>query len=255
MKKNICIFYLSIFAGTILYSLEIYAQIPPEFVYLRKVDPSIIQDIRYRTSHNFIGSPIKGYQAGECVLTRQAAQALASVQKELQQSGLSLKVFDCYRPQMAVDEFIEWSRQPDDQKMKKEFYPRVDKKDFFALGYVAAKSGHTRGSTVDLTIVPKGAAPAPSFNPTQDLVNCNAPYLQRFKDQGIDMGGGFDCMDKISHTNFLGINPVAHFNRLILKTLMEKYGFAPYAYEWWHFTLKNEPYPNCYFNFPITSIK
>jgi zinc D-Ala-D-Ala dipeptidase len=226
--------------------------LPSGFVYLRDIDPSIRQDIRYATSHNFIGRPIRGYQAGECILTRPAATALAKVQKELLQSGLSLKVFDCYRPQMAVDEFIAWSRQTNDQKMKAEFYPRVDKADFFKLGYVAEQSGHSRGSTMDLTIVPLLYPPPRPYHEGQTLVSCIASYPQRFPDAGVDMGTGFDCMDEWSHPDSRAINTVAWYNRLILKTLMEKYGFEPLDTEWWHFTLKNEPYPKTYFNFPVS---
>lgn len=226
---------------------------PNDFVYLRDIDATILQDIRYATPHNFIGAPIKGYQAGECILTRQSADALARVQKKLLQSNLSLKVYDCYRPQMAVDEFIAWSQQPNDHKMKEEFYPRVNKADFFSLGYVAAKSGHSRGSTMDLTIVPLGAAVPKSYREGQSLVACTAPYTQRFHDQSVDMGTGFDCMDELSHNDSTSISTVAYYDRLILKTLMEKYGFSAYQPEWWHFTLKNEPYPDTYFNFPIVA--
>lgn len=210
--------------------------LPAGFVYLHDIDPTIIQDIRYATAHNFIGSPIKGYGAAECILTRQAAEALSRVQTELLQSKLSLKVFDCYRPQMAVNEFITWSRQPNDQKMKQEFYPRVNKADFFTLGYVAAKSGHTRGSTMDLTIVPVGAVSPKPYRKVQALVACTAPYSQRFYDEGIDMGTGFDCMDEWAHNDNNKISVVAYYHRLILKNLMEKYGFIAYQPEWWHFT-------------------
>jgi zinc D-Ala-D-Ala dipeptidase len=229
------------------------APLPPEdFVYLREVAPSVHQDIRYATPHNFIGKPIHGYQAAECILTRRAAEALAKVQQELSQSGLSLKVFDCYRPQMAVDEFIAWSQNPKDQAMKQEFYPRVNKADFFTLGYVAAKSGHSRGSTVDLTIVPLNAAAPKSYKNGQTLRSCIGPYLQRFPDAGVDMGTGFDCMDELSHNDSEAVNTVAFYHRLMLQKLMEKYGFNPLQEEWWHFTLKNEPFPQTYFNFPIT---
>lgn len=227
--------------------------LPLDFVYLKEIDPSIQQDIRYFTSHNFIGSPIVGYQAPECILTKAAAQALSAIQKELQQSGLSLKVYDCYRPQRAVNEFIAWSQKTEDQKMKAEFYPRVNKADFFVLGYVGAKSGHTRGSTVDLTIIPVGAK-SQAYRPNQPLIACDAPYSQRFNDGSIDMGTGFDCMDPLSHNDNQSINPAAYKNRQLLKTMMEKHGFLPFQTEWWHFTLKNEPHPDSYFDFPVTSL-
>lgn len=225
-------------------------ELPPGFVYLKEIDPTITQDIRYATNHNFLGRPVKGYETGACILTRSTALALARVQKELLQSRLSLKVYDCYRPQMAVDEFIAWSQRPDDHLTKTEFYPRVNKSDVFKLGYVAEKSGHSRGSTVDLTIGPIGGESA-IYLTEQPLIPCIAPYTQRFKDGGIDMGTGYDCMDELSHNDNLNIGPVAYYNRLLLKALMEKQGFSDYTPEWWHFTLKDEPYPNDYFNFPV----
>ncbi|MGB6976311.1 MAG: M15 family metallopeptidase, partial [Gammaproteobacteria bacterium] len=202
--------------------------LPPGFVYLKDIDATIVQDIRYSTYHNFIGRPIKGYETGECILTKPAALALANTQKELQHAALSLKVYDCYRPQMAVDDFIAWSQQPNAQQMKAEFYPRVNKVDFFKLGYVAAKSSHTRGSTVDLTLVPISNLAQEQYHPGQKLIACFVPYLKRFHDGSIDMGTGFDCMDELSHNDNNAINLVAYHHRLLLKKLMEKYGFVPY---------------------------
>ncbi len=225
--------------------------VPTGFVYLHDVDPTILQDIRYHTYHNFVGRPISGYEVAQCILTKQAAVALAHVQDELRKSNLSLKVFDCYRPQMAVDDFIAWSKQADQQQAKAEFYPRVNKADFFRLGYVAAKSGHTRGSTVDLTIVPIPTMQSAVYQRGQKLVSCYAPYLQRFFDSGIDMGTGFDCMDPLSHSDNTQVGLVPYQNRLLLHNIMVKYGFMPLAEEWWHFTLRDEPYKNTYFNFPI----
>lgn len=225
------------------------AALPDDFVYLSAIDPSIRQDIRYAGEHNFIGSPIKGYNKAECILTKSAALALAKVQKNLVKQGLSLQVYDCYRPQSAVDQFIAWSSQPNLQQMREEFYPRVDKSDFFKLGYVAAKSGHTRGSTVDLTIIsPLGATQ--HYKSGQPLVACFAPYGQRFADAGIDMGSGYDCLDPLSH-NDAKISAKANANRKLLQQQMEQNGFEPYAKEWWHFTLKNEPHPNTYYDFPV----
>ncbi len=132
------------------------AEMPAGFVWLKDVDPTIEQEIRYYGDHNFLGRPVAGYEAPECILTKQAAEALRAVQRELEGSRLSLKVYDCYRPQRAVDDFVAWSKDVADQTMKAEFYPRVDKARVFELGYIAEKSGHTRGSTVDLTIVPAG---------------------------------------------------------------------------------------------------
>lgn len=228
---------------------------PEGFVRLRDVAPDILQDIRYHGSHNFLGRPVDGYTDAECILTTQAAQALKAVNEELRQAGQGVLVFDCYRPQRAVTDFVQWSKKPADQATKAEFYPAVDKKDFFKLGYVAEKSGHSRGSTVDLTIIPLPAPKPEAYAPGQPLVNCTAAYGQRYRDGGIDMGTGFDCMDEKSHPLTGDVPAEAKANRLKLRALMEKHGFAPYDYEWWHFTLKNEPFPKTFFDFPVTAGK
>lgn len=226
--------------------------LPDGFVYLSDVDPSIVQDIRYHGEHNFLGRPVKGYEASECILSIDAAKALKGAQDQLAPAGLGLMVFDCYRPQKAVDDFVAWSAKPADQATKAEFYPRVDKKNFFELGYVAKKSGHSRGSTVDLTVVPRPFVPPTGNTPGQPLVSCYAPLGQRFQDGGLDMGGGFDCMDAISHSLSGAVSPQARANRMLLRQVMEAQGFKPYEYEWWHFTLKNEPFPETAFTFPVS---
>ncbi len=229
-------------------------KIPDDFVELHQIAPKILYDIRYITNHNFVGRPIKGYEAARCLLTRPAALALANVEKELLQSSLSLKVYDCYRPQQAVDDFAQWSTKPHLQQMKKEFYPRVDKNQSFKLGYVAYKSGHSRGSTVDLTIVNLPVSQSSNtFHQGQPLIPCYAPYLERFQDGSINMGTGYDCFDKLANYTIRSrnIGIIAFQNRSLLRKLMKKYGFVPYNNEWWHFTLKKEPYPNTYFNFTI----
>jgi D-alanyl-D-alanine dipeptidase len=207
--------------------------------------------MRYANEHNFLGHPVHGYDAPECILTRPAAIALREVQKKLKSLSLSLKVYDCYRPQMAVNEFIQWSKQTNQQQMKNEFYPRIDKRDFFKLGYVAEKSGHSRGSTVDLTIVRLPMKPEPHYHRGQALTACNAPYNKRYPDHSIDMGTGFDCMDPDAHLDATHLTLSAIENRKQLIILMQQQGFKPYPYEWWHFTLKEEPYPDTYFNFRI----
>lgn len=224
--------------------------LPNGFVYLRDIDPSIQQEMRYAGYHNFVGHPLPGYQDHACILTKPAALALKQVQTELQRSKLSLKVYDCYRPQTTVDAFINWSKKSNQQSMKAEFYPRINKADFFKLGYAAKRSGHSRGSTVDLTIIPIDSKSA-VYRPGQALVACFAPYRHRFKDNSIDMGTGFDCMDVLSHPQNKQLNKVVYFNRMLLRQMMLKYGFTPIAEEWWHFTLKNEPFKGRYFNFPV----
>jgi D-alanyl-D-alanine dipeptidase len=229
--------------------------LPEGFVYLKDVAPDIVQDVRYAGDHNFLGRPVQGYQAPACILTKEAAQALKGVQADLRKQGLGLKVFDCYRPQRAVDDFVAWSADTADQATKAEFYPRVDKKDFFDLGYVAKKSGHSRGSTMDLTIIAWPPAPQAPYVKGQALTPCTGPYEQRFADGGLDMGTGFDCMDELSHSLSHKVSRLAQADRAKLRNLMVKHGFAPYEYEWWHFTLKNEPFPQTYFDFPVAARK
>jgi len=241
---------------TLFFPLFSYAEkIPKGFVYLKDVAPSILQDMRYAGYHNFVGRPIKGYHAKACILTRQAAKALARVQTTLLKSNLSLKVYDCYRPQSASNDFMAWSKNRKNTKMKGEFYPRVSKNRLFKLGYIAKKSGHSRGSTVDLTIVPIPTPPEAHYVRGQPLKSCFSPYLKRYRDNSIDMGTGYDCLDSLTQAFNPRVGIVSYDNRMLLRHIMQKYGFAPYTKEWWHFTLKNEPYKNTYFYFPILSEK
>ncbi|MCH9755745.1 MAG: M15 family metallopeptidase [Gammaproteobacteria bacterium] len=231
-------------------SMTSYA-LPKGFVYLQDVAPDIVQEMRYATYHNFVGRPIKGYEQGQCILTKAAARQLARVQQVLEQAGYGLKVYDCYRPQMAVEDFIAWSQKPNQKAMKAEFYPKIDKKDFFKRGYVAEYSGHSRGSTVDLTVIQLPPKKQDSYHEGQVLSACYAPFGVRFRDNSIDMGTGFDCIDTRSHVMSPHISKTAHQNRMMLKAVMKKHGFRSYWKEWWHFTLRNEPYPAQYFNFPV----
>jgi zinc D-Ala-D-Ala dipeptidase len=224
---------------------------PTTFVALHEFDPTILHDIRYTTRHNFIGRRIDGYQEPLCILTRPAARALERAQDALLAVGYSLKVYDCYRPQRAVDDFVRWAERLDADRMKAEFYPDVDKSQLFENGYIAARSGHSRGSTVDLTLVALPAAPQPVWRPSMGLVPCFAPYRERFPDNSVDMGTGYDCFDTLSHTLDPRIKPKAHQNRLLLKSILEAVGFINYANEWWHYTLADEPFPNRYFDFPV----
>jgi D-alanyl-D-alanine dipeptidase len=243
----------SLLCCALAFSFSVGAKsLPKGFVYLNAVDPTIIQELRYAGYHNFLGRPVKGYEhAKGCILTQEAAQGLKAVQTELRKNQLSLKVYDCYRPQRAVNDFMAWSRQPKDQPMKAEFYPRVNKADVFKLGYVAEKSGHSRGSTMDLTLVPLKPAKQEAYQRGQKLFACYSPSYQRFQDNSLNMGSGYDCLDEVAHVDYEAISPVAHANRLILNGVMVKYGFKPYAKEWWHFTLEKEPYPQTYFDFPV----
>ncbi|MCO5316385.1 MAG: M15 family metallopeptidase [Solirubrobacterales bacterium] len=221
------------------------------FSALRDHLPGIIEEMRYTGRHNFVGRPIRGYREPICLLTRQAARALVPVQRTLRRHRLQLKIYDCYRPQRAVDDFVRWARDRADNLMKREFYPRVPKGRLFADGYIAAKSGHSRGSTVDLTIVPRPAGRQQRFRPGMRLVSCTAPRGLRFRDNSIEMGTGFDCFDRRSHTLNPNIRGRAKRNRLLLKRVMNRNGFRNLPEEWWHYTLRNEPFPDTYFNFPV----
>jgi zinc D-Ala-D-Ala dipeptidase len=226
---------------------------PAAFVSLHTLDPSILLDIRYFTTHNFVGRRIHGYRAPLCILTRPAAEGLARAQAALVPQGYTLKVYDCYRPQRAVDDFVRWARRLHDQRMKREFYPRVDKSRLFADGYIAERSGHSRGSTMDLTLVKLPARKQPKWRRgTFGLVPCFAPYDERFPDNTIDMGTGYDCFDTLAHTLDPRIQGVQRDNRLLLKSAMETAGFTNYVNEWWHYTLRDEPFPDTYFNFPVS---
>jgi D-alanyl-D-alanine dipeptidase len=208
--------------------LDIFADEKPDnFVYLTEIIPSLQQDIRYFSHNNFVGRPITGYKRPVCILTRSAAHALLKLQTALNKKNLGLLVYDCYRPQMAVNDFIQWSQQSEDQRMKGLFYPRIDKRKLFKLNYIAPRSGHTRGSTVDLTLI--------------NLQN----------NQALDMGTPFDYLDPLSHPDNRDVSREQFQNRMLLRTLMIQFGFRPIKTEWWHFTLSNEPYKNTYFNFLV----
>jgi len=226
-------------------------KMPEAFVDIQKIIPDVVLDIRYYGPHNFVGEKVDGYLAPKCFLTKEAAEALSKVQKELEPFSLSLKIYDCYRPQKAVNHFVRWATEIENTKTKKEFYPTVDKKNLFKDGYIDGKSGHSRGSTLDLTIVPLPAPSQADYIPGQQLFECYLPAAKRFGDNSIDMGTGFDCFDELSHTANTNIGRQQKINRLLLKSLMEKHGFRNYDKEWWHFTLKNEPYPDTYFDFVI----
>ncbi|MFC3571841.1 M15 family metallopeptidase [Streptomyces yaanensis] len=225
---------------------------PADFVALSSVDPTILQEIRYFTPHNFVGERIDGYRQPLCILTRPAAEALHKAQMKLLSEGYTLKVYDCYRPQRAVDHFVRWAKDLDDQRMKAEFYPQVDKTRLFADGYIAEKSGHSRGSTMDLTIVRLPARPTRPYAPGEPLVPCYAPEGERFPDNSVDMGTGYDCFDTLAHTDDPRIVGEQRANRQLLKSTLENLGFVNLAEEWWHYTYKPESYPDTYFDFPVS---
>ena len=201
--------------------------LPKEFAYVKEKIPSIIEEIRYYGKDNFIGQPIDGYLAPKAILTTQATEALKKVQEELHRFGLGLKVFDAYRPQKAVDHFVRWGLDLLDTKMQEEYYPTVQKNNLFKEGYIAKRSGHSRGSTVDLTIIDLE---------TQEALN---------------MGTPFDFFGKVSWVAYDNFPFQQRANRLLLHSVMLKYGFKSYPQEWWHFTLRDEPYPKRYFEFDV----
>ncbi|MBV6647555.1 MAG: M15 family metallopeptidase [Cyclobacteriaceae bacterium] len=202
-------------------------QLPLGFVYVDDVIPDIAIELRYYSNNNFVGDTIDGYLNERLIISQAAATALLKVQKDLKEIGLKLKIFDGYRPQKAVNHFVRWAQNLPDTSMKSRFYPNVDKSNLFKLGYIASKSGHTRGSTLDLTIIDQKTGVE------------------------LDMGGPFDFFGPISHHSYQNLSPIQLSNRKLLKSTMLRYGFRSYSKEWWHYTLNNEPFPDRYFDFDV----
>lgn len=221
---------------------------PEGFVRLSDVAPDIVQEIRYAGEHNFMGRPVNGYEAPQCWLTREAADALGQVQSAVKAQGYSLKVYDCFRPQRAVSDFVEWAKDPADDATRAEFYPRLAKDQLFPRGLIADKSGHSRGSTVDATLVPLGSGASPAWQVSDPIADCAAPVAVRFPDTSIDMGTGFDCFDPLAATDDTRITAEQQANRRILLAAMEAAGFTNLPEEWWHYTLEDEPFPDEYFD-------
>ena len=217
-------FYFLIF---LLTGFTIYENLPEGFVYVDEVIPDIVYDIRYAGEHNFVGKPIDGYEVERAILSAKAAQALKNVQADLIQKDYMLKVYDAYRPQRAVNQFMEWARDENDTLMKSEFYPDIDKRNLFKLGYIATRSGHSRGSTLDLTLI--------------HVENC----------ENVDMGSPYDFFGEISHHRTTQITAQQKQNRELLRLTMRKHGFRSYSEEWWHYTYDAEPFRDTYFDFPI----
>ena len=202
---------------------------PSGFVLLADYVPQIVQEIRYYSTYNFIGDRIDGYEEPCALLTVEAARALKAVSNELIVQGYRLKVFDAYRPACAVKHFVLWGIEDQDVRMKPYFYPELEKQELFARGYIAKQSSHSRGSAVDLTL------------------------LDMKSGKELDMGGPFDLFSEVSHPDYRGISAEQYDNRMILRRAMLRNGFLPIDCEWWHFVLANEPYPDTYFNFPVSS--
>ena len=203
------------------------SDVPDNFIYLTEVIPRLCFDLRYYSDDNFIGQPIPGYHANVIIVTLQAAMALKKVQQDLAYSNFSLKIFDGYRPQTAVDYFIRWANDPDDQRMKATYYPNMDKDEIIPKGYIVEKSSHSRGSTVDLTI------------------------MSNDDGRELDMGTAFVVFDQKSWPSDTTVTVQQRANRQLLRSVMSKHGFVGLEEEWWHFTLRDEPYPDTYFDFPV----
>lgn len=202
-------------------------ELPEGFVYAKSIIADLDVELRYFSTNNFVGDTVKGYHANKLILTRQTAEALKNVQDELQQQNLCLKVYDGYRPQEAVNHFVEWARDLKDTLKKAEFYPKVDKQNLFKDGYIASRSGHSRGSTVDLTIIDG---------------NTGIP---------LDMGSTYDFFGEKSWVDCTDITESQKTNRMLLQAVMLKHNFRNYPKEWWHFTLRWEPFPETYFDFKV----
>ena len=199
------------------------------FVLLSDFVPAIVQEIRYFSTYNFVGDRIDGYEEPCAIITKEAARALKLVSNEMNVRGYRLKVFDAYRPVSAVKHFMLWSIEDQDLRMKPYFYPDIDKEELFNSGYIAKQSSHSRGSAIDLTL------------------------LDMATGKELDMGSPFDFFGEISHPDYMGITKEQYNNRMVLKDAMTRHGFEPIDCEWWHFSLKDEPYPDIYFNFPNTA--
>ena len=221
--------WLSGYVQTIEKLLTVQAQAAGRegFVHVTDRCANVILEIRYFSAYNFVGKRIDGYAAPQAILSEPAAKALCKAAAAAEQKGYVFKIFDAYRPQAAVDHFVRWGKDAADILMKPIFYPQVDKSRVFELGYIATRSGHSRGSTVDLTLV------------------------DRQSGKELDMGTPFDFFGAASHHGAKGMTPQQEANRLLLLGLMENVGFKRYDEEWWHYTLKNEPYPDSYFNFAV----
>jgi D-alanyl-D-alanine dipeptidase len=211
--------------------------LPGGFVYLRDVDPTIIQDIRYATSNNFVGKPLAGYEAGECVVKREVAFRLKNIQQELAKQKLSLKMFDCYRPVGAVADMVTWSRNGKETAAERRYNPAFRKADLFRLGYIATHSGHSTGSALDLTLVDLTTDNSARFDSTKSYADCTAPVEARVPEGSVDMGTGYDCSDLKSHTAARSITPSQRSWRNTLRAAMARQGFVNYSKEWWHFSL------------------
>ncbi|MFG6687681.1 M15 family metallopeptidase [Mariniflexile sp. HNIBRBA6329] len=220
MKYNIMFLF-------VFFCFGMFAQLPEGFVYVKTIIPDLEVELKYHTENNFVGKRVDGYQSNKLILTKESALALKKVQKTLLDKNLCLKVYDGYRPQRAVNHFMAWAQDLNDTINKAYYYPDVDKLNLFAEDYIATRSGHSKGSTVDVTIIDGNTGEA------------------------LDMGSTYDFFGKASWTDYNNITDTQKVNRKLLLEVMTKHGFVNFYKEWWHYTLKNEPFPNTYFDFPV----
>ncbi|MGB9115362.1 M15 family metallopeptidase [Bradyrhizobium sp.] len=225
--------------------------LPGGFAYLGDIDTTIPQDIRYAGANNFVGRPLAGYGAAECVVKRDVGLALKRVQAELGSQHLLLKVLDCYRPARAVHDMAVWAENGQETPAERRYNPAFSKKDLFRLGYIAEHSGHSTGAAVDLTLVDLKADDASAFDPNKAYADCTAPAAARAPEASVDMGTGYDCSDLKAHTAARSITEGQRRWRNLLVTAMAKQGFVNYAKEWWHFSLPGAAGPA--YDFPITA--
>ena len=224
--------------------------LPGGFVFLRDIDPSIIQDIRYAGANNFVGRRLSGYEAAECVVKREVGLALQRVQRELKPQNLSLKMLDCYRPKRAVHDMVMWAQDGRETPAGRRFNPVLHKKDLFRLGYIASHSGHSTGAALDLTLVDLKADNSATFDPDKTYADCTAPVEARAPEGSVDMGTGYDCSDLKANTAANSITSAQRRWRNALVMVMAKQGFVNYSKEWWHFSLPGAGGPA--YDFPIT---
>jgi D-alanyl-D-alanine dipeptidase len=224
-------------AGFSFAPVAVAQALPDDFVYLRDVEPTIPQDIRYAGSNNFVGRPLAGYDAAECVVKRNVALLLQSIQQELALQGLSLKMLDCYRPVRAVRDMVAWARDGHETPAQKRYNPAFSKADLFRLGYIAEQSGHSTGAAVDLTLVDLKANNSAVFDPRKAYADCTAPATARVPEGSVDMGTSYDCSDVKAHTAAKSITSAQRRWREKLVLLMARRGFVNYSKEWWHFSL------------------
>lgn len=211
--------------------------LPGGFAYLAEIDPTIRQDIRYAGVNNFMGRPLAGYEAAECIVKRDVGLALKRVQAELLAQNLSLKMLDCYRPTRAVQNIVVWAQNGQETPAERRYNPAFSKRDLFRLGYFAHHSGHSTGAAVDLTVMDLGAPNSASFDPNKAYADCTAPEAARAPEGSVDMGTGYDCSDLKAHTAARSITETQRRWRKLLVGAMAKQGFVNYAREWWHFSL------------------